>query len=311
LERNVNAFFEFDGYTAVSGPLSLKVDRCYVGEVEVPRSYAVLLVDEERKVEAYRLLREMAFIKVDGIRDHALNTACEKGFSEAWKIVEKFRPEAPNGKPRFYVESNWDMTPCPSRVVLTDGEAGFLFGTEFEANWLPLNAYSNHPTYMFFYLTRNAYEEAQGQIREFWEFTKRVQKCRDYVSKERAAKTLKAFLENKAEAYKLLEAMETDADYRHRREELFRNLQVENVMEIPSGYLVEFSSDVYYVSEEATVHKFDYDEHSVDLREAVYRAVQKGKLPKKLVGVDDEWELRAVGQRLGKVRPDLALIVIP
>jgi hypothetical protein len=312
MERKVKALFEFDGEEAFSGEICLKVNGCRFGEVEIPCNYAVLLLKEDYNGEAHRLLQELTELtKAGWVRSSILNTACGKGFGEAWKLVERFRDEAPNGKPRFYMDScrDWDMTPDLNYVVLTDGDVGFIFRVGFIVKGLTVNAYVT-PTYLPFTLSAYAYKEAERQIGEFWEFAKRVRKCKEHLSDLRIEKTLQVFFSNRDEAYKLLEAAEADANHICRREETFNNLQHEGVLNVQGGYLVGSGGNAYQVSEDGAVYKLDYRK-PVDLKEAVLKMVEGGKPLKKLAEVNEEWELTVVGKHIGKVRPDLAIVIIP
>jgi hypothetical protein len=201
------------------------------------------------------------------------------------------------------------MTPDLNYVVLTDGDVGFIFRVDFIVKGLNINAYVT-PTHLPFTLSAYAYKEAERQIGEFWDFAKRVRKCKEQLSDLRIEKTLQAFFSNRAEAYKLLEAAEADANHICRREETFNNLQHGDALKVQGGYLVGSSGNAYEVLEDGAVYKLDYQK-PIDLREAVFRVVEDGKPPKKLAGVSEEWELTAVGKRIGKVRPDLAVIIIP
>jgi len=49
----------------------------------------------------------------------------------------------------------------------------------------------------------------------------------------------------------------------------------------------------------------------VDVREAVQRGVEKGKPPKKIVPVEEDWALREIARIVGSVKPELALVISP
>lgn len=60
VERKINAVFEFDGHMTVLDMLHLRVGKCYVGEVEFPGGYAVLLVGRGKPVDFSMRLRPLS-----------------------------------------------------------------------------------------------------------------------------------------------------------------------------------------------------------------------------------------------------------
>jgi hypothetical protein len=309
--EKVKAVFEYDGYHAIAGKIKINVSSASVDENPIPTKYAILMLHEETREEAWRLYKTVVgFTSREDVRKHLFTTAYEKGFNEAWRLVDVFKAEKPNGKPRFYAATNWRFEPQQRTLVLTNGEEGFTLPTGFgvELLGLPLNVYVS-PAYTGFALTRQKYVEAESRLEEFFNFVKRLVNAENHVSAKRMDKAFQAFFTDRAEAYRMLEGIEADADHRQRRDSLFERLKRENVLRFSKGYMV-YGWGVYYVSEEGAVYKLKYSK-DVDLREALLRAVERGKLPRKMVEVEDRQELRRAVEALGRVKPELALVIAP
>lgn len=309
----VKATFEFDEdekegtWTSSSGDVRLNVRTYYFRDVEVPGCYALLLLDDNRGEEARRLLQELTSLtKVKYVRKQVLQTACEKGFAEAWRTVEAYRAQAPHG-PRFYMSPN---TWC---ITFTDGSVGFEFSTDFDVKSLslPVNVYVDTNPYSF-YMNLSMYRKAESHLESFWKFMKRLDRCYDHLLTRRKNKIIEAFfsssVEGEDEAFALLKDAEKDVTHKIEREEAFEDLRRREVVGICGGYVAMFAGDVYLVSENGEVRKLVHG--STQLEDIVFRLIH-GKPTKTNSVAADENELAAVGKIVGKVRPDLALVIIP
>jgi len=66
----------------------------------------------------------------------------------------------------------------------------------------------------------------------------------------------------------------------------------------------------FYVSNDGDVHRLCYNKR-VELREAVQKAYAKGKLPTKMEEVTDSDTLKRMAEAVGKIRPELTLLILP
>jgi hypothetical protein len=315
--KKVVGLVEFDGHIACSGRLRMNISSCWVendeDSVGIPNKFAVLLLNEAIKDEAYRLLdAAIALTGIRFVRDHILEKAYAEGFEEAWKLVERLRVEKPDGTPKFYQASTHNFAPRGDELVLTDGNDGFKFDTDFNVDSLklPLNAYVE-PMWTGFTLTRQRYEEAYNHLKEFFTFTSRLMSTVYHISSGRKHQIFEAFFMDRAKAYTLLKAAETDAKHRQKREELYNMLEKERVLKTSNGYIAYAGwHDVYYVSENGEVYKLNYE--NTGLREAVLRLWKTSKIPKKVSkGFTDSWDQQKVIEAIGKINPALALILAP
>ena len=312
MKKVVKAVFEFDGENLNSEGMTLNVRSCFVEGVEVPVHYAILLLNNETRNEAWCFFRKIKNVTLmRGVREHVLETVFEKGFEKGWCLVKKLEAEAPRGKPRFYVKANWDMKPDEHHVDITDGEKCFRFWTEFNAAkiGLPPNLYTEY-TYTGFGLTKKMYDEASGCLREFFAFTEKLNNASEFISSTRAEEALQTFFSDRQKAYEMLARIEVDASRRKRRNKLYERLENEGVLKFSEGYIIHTWRSVYFVSEDGYVRKPDYKK-SISVKEAVFRAVEKGKLPKKMGEVEDRGKLRDVAEVIGKIKPELVPVILP
>ena len=313
-----NVTFRYDGKTLTRGKVQLHVSKCKVEDVdfEIPVEYSALLLHEETKREAWRLLEEVSKSPlIDRVRTALLKTACREGFEKAWSVLETFNREAPRGKPRFYANLDvFDLTADGSHVVLTDGKSAFKFSLSPsqmpEALRLLLNVYCP-PSLTCFTLTAERLKTAMENMDEFFGFIKELERICGFVSDRRRMECFIKFFEDRKQAYEMLRALSRDANRRIRREEIFRTLVKRGVLEFSEGFFVHYGwRGTYYVTKNGEVYKLKYAE-AVNVREAVQRGIEKGKPPKKIELVEDERVLREVARAVGSVKPELALIISP
>ena len=315
--------FRYDGETLTKGKVRLYISKCEVEGIDfrVPTEYAALLLYGETKNEAWRLLEEVSKAPfVDGVRTALLRAACRENFEKAWNMLGAFSREAPRGKPRFYFDLNSyedlfiNWTADGDHMVLTDGESAFRFNLSStrisEASRLPLNVYCL-PSSTGFTLTAKYFKTAMENVEDFFEFVKELKRIGGFVSDERMRRCFVKFFEDRKLAYEMLRTLNRDADRRIRREEIFRTLKNRRILEFSEGFFVHDGWwSTFYVTREGDVYRLKYDK-PVDVREAVQRGVEKGKPPRKIVPVEEEWVLREVARTVGSVKPELALVISP
>ena len=85
-------------------------------------------------------------------------------------------------------------------------------------------------------------------------------------------------------------------------------------MEFKAGFLVynpfSWRRSVFYVTRNGEVYALDY-EKVTRLKKVVKRCVEKGKVPERLKPVDDDCTLREISRLVGKIKPELALVISP
>jgi len=310
------ATFAYNGETLTSGSVKLSVSACKIEGVdfEVPKNYAYLLLHEKTDAEGWRFLKELSESTLCGdICTRLLDEVCSKGFPQPRRMLQEFNHEAPQGKSRFYAEIGYDWKAQPSHLILTDGKRGFRFYTSADlydvCQTLPPNVYCL-PEYMGFSLALERYRSTLGHEGKLFSFMKKLSLAGDYTRHETRDKCFRRFFEDKAEAYKMLKQMLKDADHRKRRDELYERFEKRKLLEFQGGFFVHTFQNTYYVSEDGEVYELEY-EKEVEEREALLRAFERGMLPKKMMSVEDEAALREVAEIVGKIKPELAVVMLP
>jgi len=303
--------FEYNGDNITAGKVNLSVTSCFVDNKPVPKTYAVLLLHEKTKDEAWRLFEEThrSPLKQE-TRERIFETAYEKGFKEAYNLLDTFNAKAPNGEPNFYSAPDYNESVRNDLVEFTDGHTCFAFSTTFIVTSLklPLNVYANSE-YTGFRLDEETFLIISSCKREFFNLTKELVNTGNHVSDERRHSCLRSFFIDKAVAYKMLGKMKADAEHRGRRDEIYAELDRKDCLEFSNGFFVKTWRKTYYVSKDGGVYELCY--RTTARKEAVQRAVEKGVLPNKMREENDADVLETVAHLLGKVKPELARVILP
>jgi len=316
-ENTITVPFDFDGETLSQGNVKFRVDSCDVKGVDffVPSQYGLLLLKEESKDEAERLLKELSTTSIsDNIQKDLLKEACEKGFRLVWFKLQEYKRHIPDAEPKFYAELNYDRTVDKARIALVcaDKEVLFYKSDELDATLaqLPLNVYECPKRYTGYTINLARYGWLKGHEREFIEFVEELTRYSEYIRGDAGDICFERFFENPAEAYELLKQIKDKASSRESRDKLFHDLENKKFLEFSEGLFVRDYWSTYYVSNSGEVYKLNYGK-KVDEREAIYRAHEKSKVPTKLEEVQEEKALKDIAEVVGKVRPELALIILP
>ena len=309
--------FDFDGETLSKGNIKFSVDSCDVEGVEfyVPAQYGLLLLKEETKTEAEKLLKELSATSINhDMQKDLLKEACEKGFKIVWLKLQRYKEHVPNGEPKFYAELNYDKTIDKSRIALVTEEKALLFykADDLDAilTQLPLNVFDRQIEYTRYDMNLARYRWLVGREKEFIKFVEELSRYSEYIRSNAGDVCFEKFFENTSEAYELLKQIRDKASGRESRDQLFRTLEDKKFLEFSEGLFVRDYWSTYYVSKNGEVYKLCYSK-KVDQREAVQRAYEKGTLPKKLEEINEERELRQIAEIVGKVQPELALVILP
>jgi len=316
-ENTITVPFDFDGETISRGNVKFSVDNCDVEGVAfyVPAQYGLLLLKEQTKAEAEKLLKELSATSINSdVQKDLLKEACEKGFKLVWLKLQRFKQRIPNGEPKFYAELSYDKTVDKSRIALLTAEKALLFykADDLDAtlSQLPLNVYDCPKEYTRYDMDLARYRSLIGREKEFIKFVEELSRYSDYIRSNAGDVCFNRFFENTCEAYELLKQIRDKASCRESRDKLFRTLKDKKFLEFSEGLFVRDYWSTYYVSKNGEVYKLCYSK-KVDEREAIFRAYEKGKVPTKLEEVQEENVLREIAGVVGKVRPELAFVILP
>ena len=324
--RPIKLAFRYDGTSVSAGKVRLLINACIVEDVEfeVPVEYGYLLLRPDTSEAAWRFLKELNEAQLLKFAKTALlREAVDHGFARAWRRLEEFKAEAPNGKPRFYSSPRYMLSgQCEPEwkadedyVTITDGSSAFKFTLSrgFKVD-LPLNVYCNPEGSRRYSLTPQTFKLAAEHISEFFPFIKELCEAEYYITRPRGELCFKKFFEDREEAYKLLREIRRDVARRRRRDEIFDTLRAKDILEFKAGFLVHnpfsWRRSVFYVTRNGEVYVLDY-EKVTRLKEVVKRCVEKGRVPERLKPVDDDRTLREIARLVGKIKPELALVISP
>jgi len=316
-ESLITVPFDFDGETLSRGNVKFSVDRCDVEGIAfyVPPQYGLLLLKEETKAEAEKLLKDLTATSINSdIQKDLLKEACEKGFKIVRLKLQQYKQHIPNNEPKFYAELSYDKTVDKSRITLVTAEKALLFykadDLDPTLSQLPPNVYNCAKEYTRYDMNLARYRWLIGREKEFIKFVEELSRYSDYIRGDAEDVCFNSFFENIAEAYELLKQIRDRASSREIRDQLFRTLETKKFLEFSEGLFVRDYWSTYYVSKNGEVYKLDYRK-KVDEREAIFRAYEKGKVPTKLKEVQKESTLREIAEVVGKVRPELAFVILP
>jgi len=316
--NNLASSFVFDGKTFTKDNLTFSIERCRVEGVgfDLPPKYGLLLLSEETRVEAQRLLDELEQMSLTvDVNDSLARQVCEEGFCGVWGLLEKYRQNTPSDEPRFYAEYRFGQ--LDSRVVsLVSREKTVRFTVSGDLqsvlSLLPSNVYQSTVGYSSFRLTFGQYQKLVGREREFYEFISVLDRCFAYVRNNTCVFCFERFFEDSKQAHVMLRQIQSKVGCRVQRDKLYLKLEQEGVLEFSLGLFVRIVWTTFFVSRDGQVHRMCYSSKVV-MREAILRAYTKGTLPPpdKLEEVNDDYNLRRIAEIVKKVRPDLAFIILP
>ena len=307
----VTVELEFDpaGKRLVSDRLEISRFSCVArtgegGWVDVPPEYLAVLLNAETKDEGYRLLDATLQFN-ECARRWLLTTAATMGLKHAWEQLRKLESRKPRGPTIYRAVKDYSFEPLEPYISITDGRRGFkLYVKEElykELSALPLNAYTDDEKISCLIINRSMLAKIQARTSSFLQLLSRL-KPLETVTSERKRKIVETFFQDEKEAFQLLEAAEKDEGYRQAREEFWRKLEREGVVEIKGGYLVKgfYGEPVFLVKENGELSlvgkptRFGYIDEA-DAKEKAFRIYRSGKIPAKLTAVKpdslDRWKL--------------------
>jgi hypothetical protein len=270
-------------------------------------------MEKETRTEAWNLYNFIdALTHRDDVRRGLMDLACSAGVAEALKQAKNFKTAKPRGKAQFCFGVNSRLETVTMRLELTDGEEeAFSFYADFPTAKLdlPVNVYA--PVhYRDCHLDAEKFLKIESCADEFFRFLVRLQLAIKYVQQDLREKAIDAFWTNKKEAYATLAEIERRANYRKKRDETISNLQIKGVIAFDAGFLVGggWPEEIYYVTREGHVYRLAYKNVTIR-KEAVFRSIEKGDPPKKLVPEYNPKRLREVAKLVGRIRPEFCLVI--
>ncbi|MGD6805830.1 MAG: hypothetical protein ACQCN4_02600 [Candidatus Bathyarchaeia archaeon] len=309
--------FEFDGETISSGNVKFSVDCCGFPGISfyIPSQYALLLLKKETKTEAEKLIQEISKASiVSEVQKKLLKQACEKGFKPVWSELQKLNRQFPTSEPQFYADVSYDGSINQDRIILLTSEKAMIFYAQNNLDvlrlGLPLNVYTCPSIHTRFHLNPEKCSLLRGHEKELMDLVEELKEYDNYLRGNLVDECYEKFFTNRAEAAEVLNEIRKKVGDKENRDRLFHTLETERFLAFSGGLFIHDYWSTYYISNDGEVHKLCYSK-KVEIREAVLRAYEKGKPPTKLEEVKEESTLRQIAEIAGKIRPDLAFVILP
>jgi hypothetical protein len=307
----------FDGAILRVGNVKLMVEYCEIegDDLSFTAQYGLLLLKEETKTQAQQLLHELNVLPLtDNAKKMLLRQAYDKGFQLSQLDLERYKQFSPIDQPKFYAEIGYNKQVDSHVISLVTSEKALRFYASVDLNTvtsrLPHNVYRSCMTFTGFSLTTERYLLILGHEQEFFTFVDELTRYSGYVRGDTCSVCFRKFFEDTGQAYDLLKAIRSKVSGRECRDQLFQTLERNGYIEFSSGLFVRSGWSTYYVSNNGEVQRLCYSK-KVEMREAVLKANEKGKLPTKLEAVTDDITLKRIADIVGKTRPELTLLILP
>lgn len=323
--------FKFDGTAFRCGRFIFPVKETVFVEglnVPIPLKYAVMMLKGDR--DAWRFAERVAGSPIlDRIKKCLLEMASHGAMEAAEKLLDEYLREAPRGKPRFYrLFRSEDGSEKPFVYLnITDGEKCYEINISYAiwdaVNDLPVNVYVEPTRIPSIYVDREDLLKAVlSKPEKMFTMLGKLANVAGEYDAARVQQVFEDFVKRDEEtSLRILERMVKQVERRRRIREVVGLLEKERVLKCAGGgYVVAASlfyiDDYFFVSDDARVFQIKYNRN--DAREyAIYRLVKGVKGSRiRLVEADpnDEYwrkKLQKVAAILGKVRPDIAPIILP
>ena len=307
----------YDGTTIAAGKVRLVVEKCEVEGVDfsfTPK-YGLLLLNEENRAEAQHLLYELTSLPLsDKAKQDLTHQAYDKGFKLTQLELERYKQYTPTTEPKFYSEVGYGKQMERHIISLVNTERALRFYVSADMNTiipqLPNNVYRSCITYTGLNLTPERYRIILGHEKEFFAFVEELIRYTSYVRGDTCSVCYRTFFEDTQQAYNMLKAIGGKVGGRECRDQLFQTLERKGYLEFSEGLFVRNGWSTFYVSNTGEVQRLCYSK-KVEMRDAVLKAYNKGKLPTKLEEVTKDHTLKRIAEIVGKPRPELTLLILP
>lgn len=294
------------------GGFEVTVDVVKVMDLKIPPEFFMLILNGDR--EAHTFLKSVLRAPiVAGYAKDNLVYAFLKDRESAWRNLKSYIDEAPHGKPKLYKAYS-------AYLDLTDGKTCFRFMLKpraFRVVDLPENVYCDATSGLKLEVDgRRHLEFIKERIEDFFKFMKRLNRIHEaelkilYGLAGEVEGIYKAYFMDPAEAWRRLREAEGEMKHRLRVEEAFFNFVKKKVERCRGGFLVWVDPYVCYVTDDGRVYRINEEGLEGRLYE-VYRTLRRGAKPRNLVEEWESWVLTEVARRIGKVKPDLTIILAP
>jgi len=266
-------------------------------DIQIPEDAVELLFSEHSEEMLGLIDRTKSLPITNKTKTHLISIYATSGIKQAEQTINSYLQSAPNGTMVIY-RGNDDAGRHPlDEYSITDGKTGIAINVDtgfihenerkiVESKLrdlaLPLNVYTRHATVTvpleeFWKLL----PMPQSELRTIAERLERLSQIHVSITRRHKYDVVRAILYGDETE---LRRAESDVARRNQRDRLFQTLGAKPE-KIPNGILfTEYQDNVYYLQNDGKLFKLDYSESSI--KEAVFTAVTKQKIPTKLVRVN-------------------------
>lgn len=304
--REVDARVKLSGNSLIlmcgeDASYSIIVDGAKISSLRVPAGFAFRILNRER--DALMFLRGvmeapiLSRFKEDLLRKYMMSKR------RAWRLLEEYVRSNPSGKPFFYRSEQ-------SLLDLTDGEVCFSFWYPSKVD-LPLNVYCNATwPKIVFDMNPERLAVAQSRISDFFEFMKRLCRLIERAPPHEVNDAFSRYFEDADGAWKMLGAIEDLVRVREEMEECLHALQMMGVIMCDAGYFV-WHNGVFYVTGDGRVYLVGgaFENGKRVLRDAIKRGIKPNSMD--LIEERRPEILRIIAQKIGRINPSLAVVILP
>ena len=282
---------EKDAFTLHYRRLRLSVLKACLFGIDVPLDLVPSLFSPDGE-KLVKIIRKMADLNLTpSICEELFKYYRNRALFSLESLLEEFERNRPREKTRIY--QGWGTFPprvsefafLNSNIQVFIRISGDMssFSKKF-----PLNAYATPKDPLYFpdisfleKLISLSEGEFELAIKRLW----RLSKIKGYLNSPRIHKCLREIIYYNSD--KELKIAEKDATRRKRRDEIFRQL-ISNTKpkKVAGGYLLHIGPETIFYITSNSVFRLNYE--STALKEAIYRCVVKGHVPKKLSQVKVE-----------------------
>jgi hypothetical protein len=277
--------------------------------IQVPAEYMKLLLEGNGTAwDFVNRVTKSQILKDEMTR--LLSMAVEKGFSTAESILRAYIENAPNGRPKLYSARTNLQDDCIKHVYITDGE--FCACLEVSDNKpftldYPMNVYTVPEISLDIIGSR--LHKIEENVEGFFNFAKALSRIPD-ISVMKTIELVNKYFENAEAAMKAIKDIERRRSHAAEVHAVCDKIAREEVSAVPGGYIVfDIIGGFYFVQDNGRVYQI-CGRNKDRVKENVFK-LYKGKTLEKdlLTDVSDSYRLNSIARKIGKIRPDLAVVI--
>lgn len=289
----------------VSGNFKATISKIEMHGVTIPKALLEDLLTEKSE-ELRKIIRFIASLGLTpAAAKYIFQVYATKGIKDSWAVLREYEKNKPTDKARIYKGSGYSVKETnPLYFTITNGKIGCCVyvdlwridkslrkAAEKRLESLPFfpNVYFQYTRAISLHLEH--FEQlltfSGRKLDDACERLWRLSKIQRYLYNPRINKILNGVLfEDDTQE---LKRAEKDAIHRYKRDNIFEELSKPFYFD-DGSCLVRVGDCVYYVTGDKKVFELNYSSN-VALREAVFRAVRKSKIPTQLEKVYDPPEI--------------------